>query len=354
MLTMASNDSGFSTFQQALNTSRTQTALTAPTNAADVRMSLSNGQVSANLGYNDAFRANEPYIITMVSPTQFSITDQAGNDYTSEATNAGKITPDSTGGVAITLRGVDMKLNINLKEGETNAVLTGHSFTLVSKPDTLTGARSPANGTQSQVTGLSVTDATKYAKAFPDGNAVLKFGTGGTYELYAQPLTANSRPVASGTLAAGATSVTTAGVTFNFDTPPGDNDQYTVTVNKHQTQNILDTVSQLRQALEKPIDGSTAAQQQLRSDLDSAIANISSGQNQLAYTVTSIGARGKALDLQEQANESLSIANASTQSSIRDSDPAEVMTRLTLQQTMLQASQMAFSRISQLSLFNSL
>ena len=354
MLTMASNDSGFSTFQQALNTSRTQTALTAPTNAADVRMSLSNGQVSANLGYNDAFRANEPYIITMVSPTQFSITDQAGNDYTSEATNAGKITPDSTGGVAITFRGVDMKLNINLKEGETNAVLTGHSFTLESKPDTLTGARSPANGTQSQVTGLSVTDATKYAKAFPDGNAVLKFGTGGTYELYAQPLTASSRPVANGTLPTGATGLTTAGVTFNFDTPPGDNDQYTVTVNKHQTQNILDTVSQLRQALEKPIDGSTAAQQQLRSDLDSAIANISSGQNQLAYTVTSIGARGKALDLQEQANESLSIANASTQSSIRDSDPAEVMTRLTLQQTMLQASQMAFSRISQLSLFNSL
>jgi len=117
---------------------------------------------------------------------------------------------------------------------------------------------------------------------------------------------------------------------------------------------LLPLHSQLRQALEKPIDGSTEAAQQLRSDLDSAIANISSGQNQLAYTVTSIGARGKALDLQEQANESLSIANASTQSSIRDSDPAEVMTRLTLQQTMLQASQMAFSRISQLSLFNSL
>ena len=141
---------------------------------------------------------------------------------------------------------------------------------------------------------------------------------------------------------------------FDFSAAPASGDQYVVQVNKHQTQNILDTVAQLRQALEQPIDGSTAGQQQLREALDAAISNISSGQDQLGYTVTSIGGRGKALDLQELANESLSIANASTQSSIRDSDPAEVMTRLTLQQTMLQASQMAFSRISQLSLFNSL
>lgn len=354
MLTMAGNDSGFSTFQQALNTSRTQATVTAPTNAADVRMSLSNGQVSANLGYNDAFRANEPYTITMVSPTQFSIKDQAGNDYTTEATNAGVITPDSTGGIAISFRGVDMKLNVNLKEGESTALLTGHTFTLESKPDTLSGSRSPGNASSVQVSGMTVADPALYAKAFPDGGAVLKFGTGGTYELYAQPMTSGSRPVANGTLATGATTLTAAGVTFDFSAAPGDNDQYSVSVNKHQTQNILDTVSQLRQALDKPIDGSPEAAQQLRADLDSAVANISSGQNQLAFTVTSIGARGKALDLQELANESLGIANATTQSSIRDSDPAEVMTRLTLQQTMLQASQMAFSRISQLSLFNSL
>lgn len=354
MLTMASNDTGFSTFQQAINTSRTQTTLTAPANAGDVRMTLSNGQVSANIGYNDAFRANEPYTITMVSPTQFSIKDQAGNDYTSEASGAGVIDPGTTGSIAVSFRGVDLKLNVNLKEGETTAALTGHSFTLASKPDDINGTRSPGNTSSTQITGTSVADPALYAKAFPEGGAVLKFGTGGAYALYAQPLTADSRPVSEGTLAAGATSLTAAGVTFNFNATPSDSDQYTVSVNKHQTQNILETVSQLRQALEKPVDGSATAAQALSAALDSAIANISSGQNQLGYTVTSIGARGKALDLQELANESLSIANSTTQSSIRDSDPAEVMTRLTLQQTMLQASQMAFSRISQLSLFNSL
>ena len=65
-----------------------------------------------------------------------------------------------------------------------------------------------------------------------------------------------------------------------------------------------------------------------------------------------MGGRGSALDTQTEINESLAAANTKTRSAISDSDPAEVMTRLTLQQTMLQASQLAFSKIAQLGLFN--
>lgn len=353
MLTMAANDSGFATFQQALNTSRTQTTLTAPS-PDDGRVRLSNGQMSGSVTYNDQFRSGEPYTVTLLSSTQFKITDASGNDVTTEATNSGTFDPGTIGGSSVTFRGVDLKLNINLQTGDTNpdAVVAGHTFTLESKPDTITGTRSPGNTSSSQISSTSVVDADKYAKAFPTGGAVIKFTSATDFELYAQPLTANSRPVANGTVSGTPPTATAAGIEFTFSGTPGATDQYSVQVNKHQTQSILDTVSNLRKALEKPIDGSEAASQQLRADLDSAIANISSGQNQIAYTVTSIGARGKALDLQETANESLSIANASTQSSIRDSDPAEVMTRLTLQKTMLEASQMAFSRVSQLSLFN--
>lgn len=355
MLTMSSSSSGATTFQQALNTNRTQTTLTAPT-PDDGRVRLSDGQMSGAVSYNDQFRSGQPYTVTLVSSTQFKITDASGNDVTTEATNTGTFDPNTSGGVAISFRGVDLRMDINLQAGDTNpdAVVAGHSFTLQSKPDTITGIRSPGNSSTTQVSSTQVVDADKYAKAFPEGGAVLKFTSATDFELYASPVTADSRPIANGTLSGTPPTATAGGVQFTFSAAPNATDQYTVQVNKHQTQNILDTVSQLRQALEKPIDGSAAASQQLRADLDAAIANISSGQNQLAYTVTSIGARGKALDLQETANESLSIANASTQSSIRDSDPAEVMTRLTLQQTMLQASQMAFSRISQLSLFNSL
>jgi flagellar hook-associated protein 3 FlgL len=72
----------------------------------------------------------------------------------------------------------------------------------------------------------------------------------------------------------------------------------------------------------------------------------------LSSAISSVGGRGAALDTQNDTNQALKLANTQTQSSIRDSDSAEVMTRLTLQQTMLQASQLAFSKIAQLGLFN--
>ncbi|MNE30393.1 flagellar hook-associated protein FlgL [compost metagenome] len=103
-----------------------------------------------------------------------------------------------------------------------------------------------------------------------------------------------------------------------------------------------------------PVDTDLASRQKYQAALDSAIGNLESGANKVAEAISSIGARGAALDVQAETNESLKMANTKTQSSIRDADPAEVLIRLNLQQTMLQASQLAFSKISSLSLFNQL
>jgi flagellar hook-associated protein 3 FlgL len=105
-------------------------------------------------------------------------------------------------------------------------------------------------------------------------------------------------------------------------------------------------------ALNTPIDGDSVAKQNFLGAMEAGLGNIDSAANQIGSAITSIGARGQALDNQAATNESLGLANTQSQSSIRDSDPAEVMTRLTLQQTMLQAAQLAFSKISQLGLFN--
>ncbi|MCY1395056.1 flagellar hook-associated protein 3 [compost metagenome] len=179
---------------------------------------------------------------------------------------------------------------------------------------------------------------------------MLKFTSPTNFELYAQPVTADSKPVSTGTLSG--STATAAGVDFSLAGTPAAGDQFAVQVNTHQTQNILDTVGQLRMALETPIEGNLDAQQKLKSALDSALANLDSGAKQIESAITSVGARGAALDIQSDTNESLGLANASTQSSIRESDPAEVAIRLTMQQTMLQAAQLAFSKIAQLGLFN--
>ncbi len=353
-MSMATNSTGWDAFQQAINTSRSQVTMTPPT-VDDGRVTLTNGQVSSNVSYNNKFRSGEPYTVEFESGSQLKITDSAGNDVTAEATQGGAFDPSSNKAQAISFRGVDLTLNINLAAGEdADAILTGREFTLAAKPDTFNVSRSPGNPTATQVTGTSITDPAAYHASFPSGSAVLKFTSDTAFDLYAAPITADSKPVSSGTLVGNV--ATASGVKFTLNNTAADplaaGDQFSVAVNSHETQNILDTVSQLKTALNTPTNGDPIATQKLQASLASGLANLASGTDQLSSALSSVGGRGSALDTQIDTNQSLVLANAQTQSSIRDSDPAEVMTRLTLQQTMLQASQLAFSKIAQLGLFN--
>ncbi|UZE19532.1 flagellar hook-associated protein 3 [Pseudomonas sp. B21-054] len=349
-MSMATNSTGWEVFQQAVNTSRSKVTMTAPA-VDDGRVVLSNGQVSSSVSYNSKFRSGEPYTVEFTSGTQLKITDSGGNDVTAEASRGGAFDPNTKSGQAVQFRGLELTLNINLQTGDTaGTVLPGHTFTLAAKPDTFVTTRSPGNPTPVQVTNSTITDPVAYHASFPTGSAVLKFTSATDFDLYAAPLTADSQPVSSGTLAGNV--ATASGVSFTLDGTPAADDQFSIAVNTHETQNILDTVNQLKTALNTPTNNDPIAVQKLQASLASGIGNLASGTDQLSSGLSSVGGRGQALDNQSDTNQSLIKANAQTQSSIRDSDPAEVMTRLTLQQTMLQASQLAFSKIAQLGLFN--
>jgi flagellar hook-associated protein 3 FlgL len=86
--------------------------------------------------------------------------------------------------------------------------------------------------------------------------------------------------------------------------------------------------------------------------VDSALGNLASASERTDIVRGEIGARLNSLDIQNEENTSLKLANTSTQSAIADTDMASASIALALQQTMLQASQLAFAKISQLSLFN--
>ncbi|MGY3173390.1 flagellar hook-associated protein 3 FlgL [Pseudomonas sp. TE12234] len=351
-MTVATNTTGWDAFQQAINTSRTQTTMTAPA-VDDGRVVLSNGTIGTSSTYNAKFAGGQPYTVNFLSSTQLQITDALGNDVTAEASQNGVISNANGANQTVSFRGVDLKLNINLKSTDANpdAVIAGHSFQLAATPDSFNASRSPGNTSTAVITGSSVTNQAAYTNAFPSGGAVLKFTSATAFDLYAAPITADSRPVSSGTVSGG--NATAAGVTFALGGgAPASGDQFLIQNNDHQTQNVLDTLGHMVTALNTPIDGNPVAKQNFLGAMESGLGNIDSAVNQIGSAVTSIGARGQSLDNQSATNESLTQANATSQSSIRDSDPAEVMTRLTLQQTMLQAAQLAFSKISQLGLFN--
>lgn len=349
-LRLATNDTGYSIFDQATNNSRTQSSLVAPS-PDDGKVLLSGGLLTSATTYGNQFAAGQPYSVTFTSATEYSVRDAAGNDITNETAGKGKFDVNTEGGKMISLRGVDFEINLNLAEGDdADAVVAGHVFTLEAKPDTLTAMRSAGNPSTAQVTGTSVTDPEAYRSTFPSNGAVIRFTSDTEYSLYAQPYSADSKPIGSGTVGAG-NAVTVAGVTYQFDSAPKQGDQFSVNANTHRTQNVLDTLGQLRSALEKPLD-TPEAQAALKTATDSAISNLASARDRIDITRGSIGARGNSLDIQAQENESLGLANQSTQSAIGDTDMASATIQLTLQQAMLEASQLAFARISQLSLFD--
>ncbi|WP_449434273.1 flagellar hook-associated protein 3 [Pseudomonas putida] len=352
MLSLAANETGYSAFEQAMNTSRSQTTLLTPD---DGRVSLSNGQVAGNIAYNDRFRSGEPYKIEFTSSTQFKITDAKNNDVTLEASQGGTFDPNGDD-TSVSFRGVDLRLDITFKDGDKgkeDSVIAGHVFSLSSKPDTVSGTRSPGNGSTEQVTGATITDKEIYQAAFPQGGAVLKFTGTSTFELYAQPVSADSRPVAKGSLEGpNGTTAKAAGVSFELSGAPSAGDTFAVKVDTHQNQNVLDTLGKLRTALTTPMDEDPVARQNFLASLDSAMGNIASAINQVSSSVSAIGGRGQALDVQAETNEAIGTENTKTQSSIRESDPAEVMLRLQMQSNMLQASLQAYAKVSGLSLVN--
>jgi len=354
MLSLAANETGYDAFEQALNTSRTQAQLVSPA-TDDGRVSLSNGQVSASATYNDRFRGGEPYKVEFLSSTEYKITDAKGNDVTLEASQGGKFDPTDTD-ATISFRGVDLRLGITFKDadkGNEDAAIAGHTFSLGSKADDVSGSRSAGNTSSAQVSSATISEQNAYKAAFPSGGAVLKFTSSTTFELYASPITDNSRPVASGALGgANGTTATAAGVSFELSSAPSTGDSFGVNVDTHQTQNPLDTISKLRAALATPVDDDPVAQRNFLASLDSAIGNVSSDINQVSSSVSAIGGRGQALDVQAETNDALSAENTKTQSSIREVDPAEVMLRLNMQSNMLQASLQAYAKIAGLSLVN--
>lgn len=354
-LSVATNTTGWQAFEQAINTTRTSATMTAPP-VDDGRVSLSGGQVSNTQAYNAKFGAGQPYTVSFLSSTQYKVTDASGTDITAETASNGKFNSADASSQQISLRGVDFNLNVNLSATDktntatADTALAGHTFSLAVSSDSINASRSPGNTSTAVVTSSTISNQAAYSAAFPTGGAILKFTSPTAFDLYAAPIDSNSKPVSSGTITG--TTATAAGVSFNLSGAPAAGDSFQVSANTHQTQNILNTLGAAAAALNTPADGNPVALQQLQAAMDSALGNLNSGSQQIGTALSDSGARGKIIDGQADANTTLGTNNTVAQGNIRNSDPVEAYTRLTLQTTMLSAAQLAFSKISQLGLFN--
>ena len=372
-LNVSAGDTAKSILEGAVNTSRTQSTYIAPTVAPvppaispplvdDNKVAVSAGLVTSGTDYTKQFSDGQPYKLTFTSSTQYVVTDKNNNDITSEIAGNGTFDSTKEGSSSVNLRGVKFDITVDLTNTATgpdaDALVKGREFNLTTKPDSFNVSRTASNTSTAQLTNAQVSSSADYVSTFPGNSGILiKFDdTDPTaYKVYAQPYTANSKPIVDNGVIDSSTTpntITSAGVTFELSGTPQVGDQFSVGNTTQKTQNALDTLSQLRQALEQPADGIPGARGKLQDALNAAVSNLTNSLTQVDNVRGSIGARQNALEVQESENTSVGLANTSTMSALANIDMGEAAINLTLQQTMLEASQLAFVKVSQLSLFN--
>lgn len=365
-LTVRTGDTGKTILEGASNTSRTQSTYTTPgpTPSAvdDHKVAISSGLVTSNGEYNKTYADGQPYKLTFTSSTQYVVTDKDGTDITSQLPGNGTFDSTKEGSASVNLRGVKFDITVDMTDTasgpDADALVAGREFTLSAKPDTFNVSRTASNTSAAQLTSGTVSNAGKYASTFPaNSGVVIKFSDtdASAYEVFAQPYTANSKAIDSGVIDATdplKPTITAAGVTFALSGTPNTGDQFAVGASTQKTQSALDTLGQLRMALEQPADGIPGARVKLQDALNAAVSNLTSSYNQVDNVRGSIGARENALTVQSSENDSVTLANKTTMSALANIDMGEAAINLTMQQTMLEASQLAFVKVSQLSLFN--
>ena len=340
-------DSGHDAFESAKNVRRTETKLETP-GPEGQRMYLSQGTVSVRRDFDDKFRADAPYElrVSLDGATETLNYQMFKDGIAVEGEDAFGIYDPTAENPKISFRGVEFSLDTVLKSGESTADLVAHSFEINMAPDNFVVTGSSA----AKIVASSVTNAGQYAAGYPAGGLTLTFD--GTGFIASTP---NGTQISGGVTydtVAGTVDIPDAGVAFTLTGTPASGDQFKISADSNETQNILNTIAELRKSLEEPADGIEGGGLRIREAIAVALGNIDSGMIQIESTQAHIGARLNSIDTLIIENESMGILNATTQSAIRDTDEFEAIPRMILQQTKLEAAMAAFVRVSQLSLFD--
>jgi flagellar hook-associated protein 3 FlgL len=154
--------------------------------------------------------------------------------------------------------------------------------------------------------------------------------------------------VASGTFTSGGP-IEFNGVRVEVTGAPAAGD--TFSVRQARSESIFDTIDGIVAALRQP--GSSAnANAKLATALEGSLQQIDQASDHMLGIRAEVGARLSTLEAADNSREALDIDLASSLSDLRDLDYAEALTKMNQRLVGLQAAQLSYSQISQLSLFS--
>lgn len=234
-----------------------------------------------------------------------------------------------------------------LQVGPTQRVADSHSgfdvFVNIAQGNgTFFTSATSTNTGSARISVGSVTDPTQWD---PD-NYTLTFTTATDWEITDTATPANV--VASGTYNSGDT-IAFNGVQVVVSGEPAVGDSFHI--DQSRSESVFDTLDRIVDILRAPANSATA-NAQLSTTLDRSLQQIDQASDHFLGIRGQVGARLSSLDTADAAREDLNIDIDSALSDLRDLDYAEALARMNQQLVGLQAAQLSYSKISQLSLFN--
>jgi flagellar hook-associated protein 3 FlgL len=207
---------------------------------------------------------------------------------------------------------------------------------------TFATAVTPANTGSGAISVGEVIDPASWVS----DNYTITFTTATDWQVTDSAVPANV--VASGVYTSGA-SIDFNGARVAITGAPAVGD--TFAVKQARSEDIFTTVSDIVAALRQPA-GTPAANAQLASTLNGSLQQIDQASDHLLGKRAEVGARLSTLASTEDSRSALDVDLASALSDLRDLDYADALTKMNQRLVGLQAAQMSYSQISQLSLFN--
>ena len=211
-------------------------------------------------------------------------------------------------------------------------------FMEVTSANALREIPDPANGGTGIIAPASVVDNSQ----FVPGDYEIRFVAPGVYDVFD---VAGGVNIVTGATYTDGQNINFQGIRTSITGAPAAGDVFTISAG--QFQDVFSIVASLSETLKSAPDADVRAANiaQSLADLDSAFENALNAR-------TRIGGRLNALEAQREDNEAQVAVTRSTLSTLRDTDLAEAISQLTLEQTTLDAAQAVFARITSSSLFN--
>jgi flagellar hook-associated protein 3 FlgL len=136
------------------------------------------------------------------------------------------------------------------------------------------------------------------------------------------------------------------GVQVAFSGTPAANDSFSVAPSSKQS--VFDTLDGIIGALRQPNGGGADTQNALNGQL----SNLDQAIGTLTQTRAAVGARMNSLDQQGSLNDDLTLQYKTSLSDVQDLNYYDAVSKLSLQSSALQAAQLTFSKLQNMSLFD--